>query len=165
VEIKKLIDLLESCIGNPSQGLPDDVFLFLSRITPLINVDLLIKNKENHTLLTWRDDGYYPPGWHIPGGIIRYKETATTRIKAVAASELGACVKIKKDPLAIKEFIHPSRKNRGHGISLLYECSLISPIDENRRYKKGPPKPGEWAWHERCPPNIIKVHKMYRDFM
>ncbi len=165
MEIKKLIDLLESCIGNPSKGLPDDVFLFLSRITPLINVDLLIKNKENHTLLTWRDDGYYPPGWHIPGGIIRYKETATTRIKAVAATELGACVKFKKDPLAIKEVIHPSRKNRGHGISLLYECSLISPIDENRRYEKGAPKPGEWAWHERCPNNIIKIHEMYRNFI
>ncbi|MDP2923379.1 MAG: NUDIX hydrolase, partial [Candidatus Omnitrophota bacterium] len=73
MEIKQKIDLLESLIKNPSERLPEDIFLFVSRITPIINVDLLIKNKQNHTLLTWRDDGFYPPGWHIPGGIVRYK--------------------------------------------------------------------------------------------
>ena len=74
MELREIIDILESSIPNPSKGLPEEVFLFVSRITPLINVDLLIKNEQNHTLLTWRNDSYYL-GWHIPGGIIRYKET------------------------------------------------------------------------------------------
>lgn len=164
--MKKIIDQLESLIKDPSKELPEDVFLFVSRITPLINVDLLIKDEQNHTVLTWRDDGYCPPGWHIPGGIVRYKETISDRIKAVAASELGAKVKFKKDPLAINEIIHPSRGNRGHGISLLHECTLIGPLDENRRYEKGIPKPGEWAWHKKCPNNIIPVHnEIYRRFI
>ena len=165
MEIKKIIDLLESLIENPLQRLPEDIFLFVSRITPIINVDLLIKNEQNHTLLTWRDDSYYPPGWHVPGGIVRYKETISDRINAVAESELGAEIKFKKDPLAINEVIHPSRKNRGHFVSLLYECTLISPLDKNRRYEKGIPKPGEWAWHSKCPDNIISVHEMYRKFI
>lgn len=165
LEIKKIIDLLESLIKNPSVGLPEDIFLFASRITPLVNVDLLIKNEQNHTLLTWRDDGYYPPGWHIPGGIIRYKETIADRIHAVASTELNADVKFKKDPLAMNELINPSRRNRGHFISLLHECTLTSLPDNNLRYEKGIPRPGEWAWHDKCPNNIIPVHEIYRKFM
>ena len=165
METKQIIDLLESLIENPSEGLPEDVFLFVSRITPIINVDLLIKNEKNHTLLTWRNDGYYPPGWHIPGGIVRYKETMSDRIHAVAASELGAEIMFGKDPLAIKEVMHPSRRNRGHFISLLYECVLTSSLDKNLRYEKGIPKVGQWAWHNKCPRNIIAVHEMYRKYI
>jgi len=166
LETKEIIDLLESLIDNPSQGLLEDVFLFVSRITPLVNVDLLIKNEHNQTLLTWRDDDYWSPGWHVPGGIVRYKETISDRINAVAAGELGATVEFKKDPLAINEVIHPpSRRIRGHFVSLLYQSTLISPLDENLRYKKGAPKPGEWAWHSKCPSNIIPVHEMYQRFI
>ena len=166
MEIKQIIDLLESRIGNPSEGLPEDLFLFISRITPLVNVDLLIKNEKNHTLLTWRDDGYYAPGWHIPGGIIRYKESIADRLKAVSARELGAEITFEKEPLAVNEFVHPSRRVRGHFISLLYACRLVSPLDENMKFEEGLPKPGEWAWHSRCPDDIISIHgEMYREFM
>lgn len=164
-KIKKVIGLLESLIKNPTEGLPEDIFLFISRITPIVNVDLLIKNKKKQTLLTWRDDGYYPAGWHIPGGIIRYKEKISDRIKAVAKNELGTCVKFKREPLTINEVIIPLRKNRGHFISILYESKLIRPLDEKLRYKKGVPKPGQWAWHKKYPNNIIPVHKMYRKFI
>jgi colanic acid biosynthesis protein WcaH len=162
--IKKLIDLLESLINNPSEGLPEELFLFVSRITPMINVDLLIQKYGKGTLLTWRDDSIYLSGWHIPGGIIRYKETISDRIQAVAAGELGATVEFKKEPLAINEVIHPSRKIRGHFISLLYECTLASPLNEKLRYKKGTPQPGQWTWHNKCPDNIIPIHEMYRKY-
>ena len=166
MEIKNIIDLLESSIKNPRQGLSEEIFLFVSRITPIINVDLLIKNEKNQTLLTWRDDKYHGPGWHIPGGIIRYKETIAQRIRAVAKNELGVRIKFKKEPLAINEVIHPpKRKNRGHCISLLYECKLISPPDKNLKYEKGIPKSGQWTWHNKCPDNIISVHEMYRKFI
>jgi len=160
-----LIDNLETSIADPSAGLPEDLFLFVSRITPIINVDLLVKNEPGGTLLTWRDDGYYPPGWHVPGGIIRYKETFADRISAVARTELGAEVDFNPTPLAINEVIHARRKNRGHFISLLYRCTLVSPPDEILHCKNSFPKPGEWKWHNECPGNIIKVHEMYRKFI
>jgi colanic acid biosynthesis protein WcaH len=166
MEINKIIDLLESLIENPAESLPEDLFLFISRITPLINVDLMIKNEQKHTLLTWRDDGHWAPGWHIPGGIIRYKETIADRLKAVSAHELGAEITFEQEPLAVNEFVHPSRRVRGHFISLLYACKLISPLDENLKFEKGVPKPGEWAWHSRCPDDIISIHgEMYRKFI
>ena len=164
MENKKAINLLESLIKNPSKGLSEDIFLFISRITPLINVDLLIKNEKKQTLLTWRDDGYYGPGWHVPGGIIRYKEKVSDRINAVAGKELGARVDFKKKPLAVNEIIC-SRRTRGHFISLLYQCKLISPLNESLKFKKRNPKPGQWAWHNKCPDNIISVHKIYQKFI
>lgn len=165
VDIKKAVDTMESLIENPSNGLPDDVFKLISRITPLINVDLLIKNEQNQTLLTWRDDGYYKPGWHVPGGIIRYKEAIADRIRAVAKIELGTEVEFKAEPLALNERIHPSRKERGHFISLLYQCFLIAPPTESLRYQSGAPQPNQWMWHSACPENILTCHEMYRKFI
>lgn len=165
MELRKIIDILESSVQNPSKGLPEELFLFVTRITPIINVDLLIKNEQNHTLLTWRDDGYCPPGWHVPGGIVRYKETIAERVKAVAKNELGTEVEFNPAPLAINEVIHNTRKNRGHFISLLYQCRLVTQPDESLRCKSNSPNPNEWMWHSSCPADIISVHEMYRKFI
>ena len=165
MEIKHIIDLLESVIRDPAEGLPEDLFLFVSRITPMINVDLLIKNEQRQTLLTWRDDEYFFPGWHIPGGIIRYKEPISTRIRAVAKYELGTSVTFREEPVAINEIIITSRRNRAHFISLLYECKLDGPPAEEIRYRGGKPKQGQWAWHTRCPEDLISVHRIYENYI
>lgn len=165
MDIGPAIQLLESLVNHPSDGLPEELFLFVSRITPLVNVDLLIRNEQHETLLTWRHDAYYGPGWHVPGGIVRYKETMAERISAVAAAELGARVQVKLVPLAVNEVIHPSRSSRGHFISFLYECALISPLDAALKYDGGVPGSGQWAWHQGCPTDIIVQHEMYRRFM
>jgi colanic acid biosynthesis protein WcaH len=164
VECSDLVARLENSIPDPHQGLPEEVFLFLSRITPLINVDLLIKDDQGGTLLTWRDDGFPPPGWHVPGGIIRFKETAATRIQAVARRELGAEVVFEPAPVAVNEIIHPTRKIRGHFISLLYRCHLTVPPDATRCYRTGTPKPDDWMWHSVYPLDMIPVHEIYRPF-
>jgi len=165
LDIRRLIDALEVHIGNASQGLPEDIFLFVSRLTPMINVDLLVKNAKNETLLTWREDEFYGPGWHVPGGIVRFKEPVAARINAVAKSELGASVEFEKEPLAMNEVINATRDTRGHFISLLYACDLTSPLDSALKYKTGPGQNGQWAWHAGCPDNLISVHEMYRKYV
>lgn len=165
LETREIIERMESLIQRPEDGLQEDIFLFVSRITPLVNVDLLIKDTRKRTLLTWRDDGFYPAGWHIPGGIVRFKERWRDRIHAVAAAELGAKVRFEKAPLAIREVVERSRRVRGHFVSLLFACELISPLDEQRRYRRGRPRAGEWAWHKERPKNLLAVHRMYRRFM
>ena len=42
--MKKLIEKIESQVENPSQGLQEDIFYFVGRLTPYINFDLLVKN-------------------------------------------------------------------------------------------------------------------------
>lgn len=164
MEIQEAIRKIESSMGDPQRGLPEDVFLFASRLTPMVNVDLLIKDELNRTLLTWREDGYCAPGWHVPGGIIRFKETISSRVIAVARQEVGVEVEFDSTPLAVNEVIHPTRPTRGHFISLLIRCSLRTQLDKRFRCITGQPRSGEWMWHDRCPENIISVHEMYRQY-
>jgi ADP-ribose pyrophosphatase YjhB (NUDIX family) len=164
MNLSEAIQTLDQLAGDPSAGLPEDLFLLVSRITPLINVDLLIQDERHHSLLTWRSDQHYGAGWHIPGGIIRYKETAQHRIHEVARQELGAAVDFDPIPIAITESIAPER-NRGHFISLLYRCRLTSPPDPRRHAPTDPPQPGSWRWHAGPPADLLEVHKMYRPFL
>jgi hypothetical protein len=90
MHVSAAIGTLQAAAGNPSRGLPEEIFLLVSRMAPLINVDLLIQDEASHTLLTWRNDEYFGTGWHVPGGIIRYKEVAADRVRACAREELGA---------------------------------------------------------------------------
>lgn len=165
MDVREAVEQLESCIEDAESGLPEDIFLLVSRITPLVNVDLLIRDEQGNTLLTWRDDGYCQAGWHVPGGIVRFRESFAHRICAVAAGELGIKVNFQKEPLAVNEVILPELTSRGHAISFLYDCKVISALDEKLKYGGGTPEPGEWAWHDKCPNNIVSVHEMYRRFM
>lgn len=163
-----LIAPLEAALGDPRQGLPEEVFLFVSRITPLINVDLLIQDDRGRTLLTWRDDEFFGAGWHVPGGIIRYKEMAADRIRACARQELGAGVSHDAEPMSIAETFLESN-SRGHFISLLYRCRLLTPPDQARRAARHPlgsgrPAAGDWHWHESCPADLIPAQAPYARF-
>jgi len=161
------IRLLDEVAGEPGVGLPEELFLFVSRITPLVNVDLLIQDERRHTLLTWRSDEYYGAGWHIPGGIIRFQETAQHRIGEVARIELGASVEFEPAPVTVVEsFVRKGQeRNRGHAISLLYRCRLTSPLDPLQRASTDPPAPGSWQWHAGSPPDLLEVQRIYGQFI
>lgn len=161
---KEAMALLDQWAENPRAGLPEDLFIFFSRLVPLVNVDLLIQDDRAGTLLTWRDDDFHV-GWHVPGGIIRYKEPAAERVRATARTELGAEVEFEPMPCAIEQLIEPERRVRGHFISLLYRCRLIGAPDDGLRFTGGAPKPGQWAWHANCPPDLVPAQASYRKFI
>ena len=156
------LSTLLKTISDPSTGLSNDIFRFISQVTPLINVDLLINDPIKGTLLTWREDEFYGPGWHIPGGIIRFKELAETRIMKVAESELGVTVNFEKKPIEVNEIMNKNRNTRGHFISLLYSCKLTSSLSEELTFRQENPQNGHWEWFENCPDNLIYQHEIYR---
>ncbi len=162
-EIKKRIKALESFIKNPKEGLPEEIFYFISRNTPLVNVDLLIKDEKGRTLLAWRDDKYCGKGWHIPGGIIRYKEKLETRIQKVAKKEIGIPIKFNPRPIAINQIIC-TYKNRGHFISILYKCFLPSTfIPKNKGLTSK--DAGYLKWHKNCPKDFLKKQRFYKKYI
>jgi ADP-ribose pyrophosphatase YjhB (NUDIX family) len=155
-----------SAVGNAREGLTKPIFLFVSQLVPMINVDLLITNTQGQILLTWREDEFYGPGWHVPGGVIRFKELAETRIQKVAQSELGVNVIAEKTPVCVKEVMAENRDVRGHFISMLYCCELVGALSLAQAYQQNQPhQNGHWQWHDGCPENIIPQHEMYRALM
>lgn len=157
---EKLLDLVD----DRRQGLPTPVFRLVSQLTPMINVDLLIRDAAGRTLLTWRADDFYGPGWHVPGGIIRFKENIATRIAKVADTELGCAVESLPQPLTMREIMAPHREIRGHFISLLYLCTLKT--QPSAILQSGDtPQNGQWRWHDNSPIDLIPQHEDYRPYI
>jgi ADP-ribose pyrophosphatase YjhB (NUDIX family) len=160
-----LLDAAISHVLDAKQGLPQELFYFVSRMTPMVNVDLLIKNKVGQTLLTWREDEFYGPAWHIPGGIIRFKERIEDRIAKVANSEVGCGVRFSADPINVRGMINTNRDIRGHFISLVYLCELDGVPTPSNEAKADTPLAGQWLWHNFAPKNLISVHEPFRKFI
>ena len=158
------IAFLRSQIEAPETGLHLEVFYFVSSLTPLGNVDLLIQDRQGQTLLAWRDDEFCGSGWHVPGGIVRARETMETRIQKVAYSEIGCEVRFDPTPLTIRQIIHPDRDVRSHFISFLYRCRVVDHfvLDNMGRM---PGTPGFLKWHDGCPDDVIDCHTAYRQYM
>jgi colanic acid biosynthesis protein WcaH len=153
---------INELVPDSRSGLPNELFYLTSRLTPLINVDLMIANEHGQTLLTWRADQFYGPGWHVPGGIIRFKEEAAQRIHKVAESELGVEVEADAYPVAFFEIMNPNRDIRGHFISLVYRCRLLSPLDPAQAAPAlNAAQNGQWIWVDQMPPNMISQQKRF----
>ena len=158
--IKTLVD----AVPDPTQGLADEVFYYISRTTPLVNVDLLIQDEAGRTLLAWRNDRYAGTGWHVPGGIVRFKESFETRIEKVAALEIGVPVQWESVPIAVHQFIHNNRAERGHFVSFLFKCFLTGSFNPpNWGLRSG--DVGFLMWHGACPGDILPVQEVYRKFI
>jgi colanic acid biosynthesis protein WcaH len=161
--LRDILDRALMMIEHPQSGLPDAAFAFALRITPMINVDLFVRNEQGQTLLSWRDDTY-GKGWHVPGGIIRLNEAAATRILIVAHDELGLSVDAESSPCHVHE--HHTGYARGHFISLIYRCrptsdflrpELLGNVDD--------PKPGQISWFCVRPKNFYPQQKTYPEWL
>lgn len=163
--IKYFKDALTKEGIDPAKGLGEDLFLFISTLTPMPNVDLLVTG-ENGILLSWRDD-VCGQGWHIPGGIIRYQETLEQRLHATAISELGCDATFEDEPFKIVEIIKTDisykgwpEECRGHALSLLYKCSVDEKLLKNCDGKK---ISGHLGWFDQVPENFLESQDVYRE--
>lgn len=161
--LNELLQEVSLQIKDPEEGLPEEVFLFATEITPMVNVDLLIRDEEDRILLSWRDDRFYEKGWHVPGGILRLKESFEERIQKTALNEIGCKVISSPEPIEIVPIIVKEMKTRGHFITFVYDCKLPEGAKINNGTRKEM-NAGYLAWHKECPDNILRVHNFYRKY-
>jgi colanic acid biosynthesis protein WcaH len=164
-DLPALLGQIEHAIDEISGPWPKALFLFVSRRTPLVNVDLLVRIAADRTLLTWRSDDFYGPDWHIPGGAIRFQESAAARIRKVAELELGTSVAFEAAPILVHECIAVNRRDRGHFVYLLYRCRLLRDPDPALEHRDGELRAGQWRWHAGCPADLIPEQRAYATFL
>ena len=114
--------------------------------------------KKIHSYIHHQKSENYDAGWHIPGGIIRFREKILDRVIKVAKNELNAVVKAANIPLAINQIILKNKRNRSHFISLLFECKIKSFKNKNK-FNKKKILAGAWKWHKKMPKDLITPHK------
>lgn len=150
---------------DAKKGIGEDLYLAISQMTPSVNVDLVIKStNKNLTLLTWRDDQYYGPGWHIPGGVIRFKEKMMDRVHEVAKREFNRDLASVEGPIGFHEMFNKTRDIRGHFISFVFSVTLVEPPSLDNQIVSAPFN-GGWQWFERCPDNLIPNQSALRRYL
>ena len=117
--IDSISQVLDAIDG--SAGIGKTLFESISRLTPAVSVELIIKSQDQQSsLLTWRDDELYGPGWHVPGGVVRFKETLTSRVDKVLKHEIGVSASKIEGPIGFHEIFNNQRDIRGHFISFVF---------------------------------------------
>ena len=165
-EQKKAIRLLRDAKLDAKNGLDEELFLMMSALTPIPNVDLLITNSRNQILLARRNDPYYSKSWHIPGGCIRYGENFENRIRQTALKELGCEVTFDPEPLAVRNVLrkensmlsHP--RERGHHIAILFRCYLPKGYELNNNGKTEADN-GFLKWFDKLPQDFLDIQHVY----
>ena len=146
---------------SAKRGLPEHLFKYISSITPMINIDLVVYEPKKGIYLSWRDDDLYGPGWHVPGGIIRFKESIIDRINIVAKNELGINKLQAVSLVDINQIVHHERDIRGHFISLLFLSPVTNTSEIKVSREDSSIENGSVALHEVVPRNMIAQHKRY----
>ena len=156
---------------HPEQGLGDELFLQISSLVPIVNVDLLVYNDKGQFLLTRRNDPHCGKGWHVPGGCIRFKETFEERVRKVAQNELGISqLLIEKEPIKVFEIIEnelrpiEKQNERAHFITLVYRCH----VDETYEINNGnltEEDAGFIKWFDKLPADLLRIQDCYREIL
>ncbi len=169
-ELTKAIELLRNTEWEPEGGLPQPLFLLVSALVPLPNIDLLVVNEENQILLSRRKDAYFQESWHIPGGCMRFGEDFPARIRETAVRELGSEVVFEPEPVAVRNVIrgrNPEQEHpceRGHNVAILFKCRL----PKGYRIRNGSlteMDDGYLKWFDTLPDDFMKIQEVYADVL
>lgn len=169
--IADAIDLLRSAQINTNYGMREDLFLLVSGLVPLPNVDLLVVNEKNQLLLSWREDGFFENSWHIPGGCMHYGEGFEECLRETARRELGVDIRWESEPVAVRNVIRGARekqrfpRERGHNVAILFRCYLCQPLDETVLADDGKRENGKLKWFDKLPENFMKIQHIYDDLL
>lgn len=169
-ELSDAVEVLRRAQLDGCDGLTQELFLLVSALVPIPNVDLLVINRQNQILLSRRNDEYFQKSWHIPGGCMRYGESFEHRIQETAQREIGCVVQFDPDPIAIRNVLRGDNltqeypKERGHNVAILYRCWLPEnfSIDNGSRTED---QDGYLKWFDQLPEDFMQIQFVYEDVL
>lgn len=171
-EQRQAVELLRRAEINTDNGMQEELFLLVSSLVPLPNVDLLVVDQQGRLLLSRRNDPFYEKNWHIPGGCMRFNEDFAHRVQETARLELGSTVTFDETPLAVRNVIRgpketlPHPRERGHNVAILYRCKLPENY-QTQLHNQGMTEEdnGYLKWFSRLPEDFSSVQHVYHDIL
>ena len=160
----RLIDV----VLKPSEGLNRHLFYITSMLTPLVCLEIFVHDQESRgVVLIYRDDEFYGPGWHLPGGILRSREEIETRVFKTVMREIG----VSKEQIgfvkciSLAESFDTCKPIRSHfiAIGLLVEIDIREQVGSyvaGKDYVNG-----EAAVHREVPKDMIVEHIKYSEYI
>ena len=149
---------------KPHRGLPRHLFHLISMLSPVVNVEAIVTDIESACLvLIYRDDEFYGPGWHLPGGIVRSRETMCSRIVKMVKAELNLDVDdfSIESCVSIAESIDLIRSVRSHFVSFTFLIRVQSNFSFPAFRDEHIYANGDIAVHTSVPSNLISEHIKY----
>lgn len=127
--------------------LPDQVFKTVISSTPLISIDLVVRNNQNQVLLGKRLNAPAKGFWFVPGGRVQKDETLDDAFTRLIKEELGTEVVVKRSEanfLGVYEHFYEENvfdhTVTTHYIVLSYEITIYSnklnkiPFNQHSQY-------------------------------
>jgi colanic acid biosynthesis protein WcaH len=108
--------------------LDEQTFLRIVDATPLVSVDLVVRDSEGRVLLGQRTNRPAQGFWFVPGGRIRKNERIDNALTRIAQAELGANAD-EAEFMGVYEHLYPDNFSGQAGISthyivLAYTCEF-----------------------------------------
>lgn len=169
-EQRQAVELLRRAEIDTDDGMPEELFLLVSSLVPLPNVDLLVVNQQGQLLLSKRNDPFYQKSWHIPGGCLRFNEDFAQRIRETARIELGSTITFDEQPLAVRNVIRrrnenlPFPRERGHNVAILFRCYLPDGY-EIKNNGLNEDDDGFLKWFDRLPEDFLELQHVFDDIL
>lgn len=113
--------------------LPADKFRSIIELTPLVSIDLVVKNAQGEYLLGLRTNRPAQNFWFVPGGRIQKGESLAVAFKRLTKQELGKELSIEQAKL-LGPFDHFyddcvfGCETSTHYIAIAYELIIDQPI-------------------------------------
>jgi colanic acid biosynthesis protein WcaH len=120
---------------SPGQRLSDDDFSLVVRLTPLVSIDLIIRDQAGRVLLGRRTNDPAKDSLFVPGGRITKNETIPAAFTRLTKEELGTELRFA-DAQLVGVFSHIYKANRfgdpsfgTHYVVLAYEATSDLPTE------------------------------------
>lgn len=167
---KNAVALLRQGNIVTDDGMERELFLLLSGLVPLPNVDLLIVNDQGQLLLERRKDCWFQESWHIPGGCMHYGESFSHCVQQTALREIGTEVLFEEEPITVRNIIRgvaentPFPRERGHNVAILFRCRLPEGFEVDNQ-GKNQSDDGFLQWFDRLPTDFMEIQHGYDDIL
>lgn len=169
-EQKRAVQLLRQAGIVTDDGMDQELFLLISGLVPLPNIDLLIVNDQGQLLLERRNDQWFQKSWHIPGGCMHYGEPFLHCVQETALREIGTEVLCDPEPVTVRNIIRGVAeekefpRERGHNVAILFRCRLPQRF-EIQNGDKTELEDGYLRWFDTLPEDFMAIQHGYDDVL